>query len=140
MLKRLAHVCLGSSDLPRTIRFYQDMFGCRVAHEFKNNAGEVYGVFLFCNGGTFIEFFKDQEPKEKGGRFRHLCFEVESIEDAAKALRAKGIEANIKRGRTDHILQFFIEDPDGNVVEFQEHDRESALYPYLTKSLADQPA
>jgi len=131
MLKRLAHVSLGSADLPRTIAFYRDTLGCRIAHEFRNDAGEVYGVFLFCNGGSFIEFFKDREPKEKGGRFRHLCFEVDSIEETAQALRAKGFEVTVRRGRTDHILQFVIEDPDGNSIEFQEHDRQSALYPYV---------
>ena len=140
MLKQLAHVCLGSSDLSRTIGFYQDLLGCRVVHEFRSDAGELYGVFLFCNGGTFLEFFKDREPKDKGGRFRHLCFEVDSVEDAARMLRANGYEVNVRRGRTDHILQFFIEDPDGNVVEFQEHDEQSALYRYVTsKSSHSQP-
>jgi catechol 2,3-dioxygenase-like lactoylglutathione lyase family enzyme len=135
VLKQLSHVCLGSTDLARTIGFYRDLLGCRVVHEFRNDAGELYGVFLSCNNGTFLEFFKEQERKRKGGLYRHLCFEVEAIDAAAERLRAHGYVANVQRGRTDRVLQFFIEDPDGNTVEFQEHDRESVLYHHIVKSV-----
>lgn len=133
MLKRLSHACLGSTNLPRTIAFYQELIGCAVAHEFRNAAGELYGVFLSCRNGTFLEFFNEQEPKPPGGLFRHLCFEVDDIEDIAAAARKRGLNAEIKRGRTDHILQFFVHDPDGNMIEFQQHDRQSVLYPLLAE-------
>lgn len=131
MLKRLSHVCLGSTDLPRTIAFYRDLLGCEVAHEFRNAAGALYGVFLSCRSGTFLEFFNEQQPKPPGGLFRHLCFEVEDIEQMADIARRHGLQAEVRRGRTDRILQFFVDDPDGNMVEFQQHDRESVLYPLL---------
>jgi lactoylglutathione lyase len=131
MLKRLSHACLGSTNLPRTIAFYRELIGCEVAHEFRNAAGELYGVFLSCRNGTFLEFFNEQQPKPPGGLFRHLCFEVDDVEEMAAAARKRGLTAEIKRGRTDHILQFFIHDPDGNMVEFQQHDRQSVLYPLL---------
>ena len=134
MLKQLSHVCLGSTDLSRTIGFYRDLLGCRVVHEFRNDAGELYGVFMSCYNGTFLEFFHEREPKAKGGLYRHLCFEVDAIEAMAERLRAGGYVADVCRGRTDRVLQFFIEDPDGNTVEFQEHDRQSVLYPYISKS------
>jgi catechol 2,3-dioxygenase-like lactoylglutathione lyase family enzyme len=131
MLKRLSHACLGSTNLPRTIAFYRELIGCEVAHEFRNAAGELYGVFLSCRNGTFLEFFNEQQPKPPGGLFRHLCFEVDDVEDMAAVARKHGLTAEIKRGRTDHILQFFIHDPDGNMIEFQQHDRQSVLYPLL---------
>ena len=131
MLKRLSHACLGSTNLPRTIAFYRELVGCEVAHEFRNAAGELYGVFLSCRNGTFLEFFNEQQPKPPGGLFRHLCFEVDNVEDMAAVARRHGLTAEIKRGRTDHILQFFVHDPDGNMVEFQQHDRQSVLYPLL---------
>ena len=131
MLKRLSHACLGSTNLPRTIAFYRELVGCEVAHEFRNAAGELYGVFLSCRNGTFLEFFNEQQPKPPGGLFRHLCFEVDDVEEIAVVARRHGLTAEIKRGRTDHILQFFIHDPDGNMVEFQQHDRQSVLYPLL---------
>lgn len=133
MLKQLSHVCLGSTDLQRTIGFYEGLLGCRVVHEFRNDAGQLYGVFLSCNNATFLEFFLEREPKGKGGLYRHFCFEVDSIEDMAGDLREKGYPVNVRRGRTDRVLQFFVEDPDGNVVEFQEHDQQSILYPFVSK-------
>ena len=131
MLKRLSHACLGSTNLPRTIAFYRELVGCQVAHEFRNAAGEIDGVFLSCRNGTFLEFFNEQQPKPPGGLFRHLCFEVDDVEDMAAVARRHGLTAEIKRGRTDHILQFFVHDPDGNMIEFQQHDRQSVLYPLL---------
>lgn len=136
MLKRLSHVCLGSTDLPRTIAFYRDLLGCEVAHEFRNPAGTLYGVFLSCRNGTFLEFFNEAAPKPAGGLFRHLCFEVEDIERMADIARRHGLQAEVRRGRTDRILQFFVNDPDGNMVEFQQHDRESVLYPLISERTA----
>jgi lactoylglutathione lyase len=134
VLKRLSHVCLGSTDLGRTVSFYRELLGCEVAHEFRNPAGELYGVFLSCGNGTFVEFFNEQAPKPAGGLFRHLCFEVEDIQTMAESARAHGFQPEVKRGRTDRILQFFVHDPDGNMIEFQQHDRESVLYPLLVSA------
>jgi methylmalonyl-CoA/ethylmalonyl-CoA epimerase len=132
MLKRLSHASFGSTDLPRTIAFYRALLDCEVAHEFRNPAGEVYGVFLSCRNGTFLEFFNEQTPKAPGGLFRHICFEVDDIEAAGARFRAAGHTFEIKRGRTDRILQFFVHDPDGTMIEFQQHDRESVLLPYVS--------
>jgi lactoylglutathione lyase len=134
MLKRLSHACLGSTNLRRTVDFYRDILGCDVAHEFRNAAGELYGVFLACHNGTFLEFFNEQAPRAPGGLFRHLCFEVEDIERMAEIVRHHGLQAEVKRGRTDRILQFFVNDPDGNMIEFQQHDRQSVLYPLLPEN------
>ncbi len=131
MLKRLSHASLGSKKLPETIAFYRDILGCTVAHQFKNDSGEVYGVFLSCGNGTFLELFNEPAPKPEGGLFRHICFEVGDINAAAERLRHFGHQPEIRRGRTDRILQFFVRDPDGTMVEFQQHDQESVLHPYL---------
>lgn len=132
MLKRLSHVCLGTLDLERAIAFYRTALGCAVVHEFRNDHNELYGAMLFCRGGTFLELFRDAEPMADGGRFRHLCFEVEDIETAAERFRSLGHACTVRRGRTDRTLQFFIHDPDGTVVEFHQHDAESKLSPWLT--------
>ncbi len=133
MLKRLSHASFGSTDLPRTIEFYRSMLGCEVAHEFKNAAGQLYGVFLDCGNGTFLEFFNEPTPPPPAGLFRHICFEVDDLQAAAGRFRAAGYDAEIRRGRTDRILQFFVHDPNGIMIEFQEHDAESVLLPYLRR-------
>ena len=131
MVRRLSHASFGSNDLSRTVEFYRSMLDCQVAHEFKNAAGQVYGVFLDCGNGTFLEFFNDQTPRPAGGLFRHICFQVDDLQAVAARFRAEGRDLEIRRGRTDGILQFFVHDPDGIMIEFQEHDEKSVLLPYL---------
>jgi catechol 2,3-dioxygenase-like lactoylglutathione lyase family enzyme len=129
---RLHHVSLGTPDLPRALEFYRDHLGGQLAHEFRNDDGELYGVFVHHGDGTFVELFHDGDAGEElSGRFRHLAFEVEDIEAAAARLRSMGYAPTVRRGRTDKVLQLFIDDPDGNRVELQQHDEQSVLTRYL---------
>lgn len=130
-IKRLSHVSLSSRDLAATERFYVDLMGFTVVHEFRNPAGERYGFFLTSGGGTFMEFFQKPDAGREEALFRHVCFETDDIEAFAAKVRAYGItDFTIKRGRTDRVLQFFFHDPDGTQIEIQQHDAESVLGPY----------
>ena len=131
-IKRLSHISLSTRDLIATERFYVDIMGFEIAHEFRNAAGERYGFFLHAGGGTFLEFFQKPDAGSEEGLFRHLCFETADIEAFAAHIRARGIDdAAIRRGRTDKVLQFFFHDPDGIQVEIQQHDAQSVLAPYV---------
>jgi glyoxylase I family protein len=131
-VKRLSHVSLNSRDLAATERFYVDIIGLKIAHEFRNAAGERYGFFLHAGGGSFIECFQLKDAAATDGRFRHLCFEVDNIESFADRLRARGFaDVVVRRGRTDRVLQFFIRDPDGIEIEIQQHDEQSALKSFV---------
>lgn len=131
-IKRLSHVSLGTPDLGRAVGFYRDVLGCSVAHEFRNETGEMYGAFMHSGDGTFIELFYDAElAYTHQSRFRHFCFECEDLQFTASRLRLMGFSPELKRGRTDGVLQTFIEDPDGNVVELQQHDEQSALLRFI---------
>ncbi len=131
-IKRLSHVSLSTRDLAATERFYVDVMGFEVAHEFRNVAGERYGFFLHAGGGTFLEFFQKPDASHNDGLFRHICFETDDIEAFAARVRLHGIvDFTIRRGRTDEILQFFFHDPDGTQVEIQQHDDESVLKPFI---------
>jgi catechol 2,3-dioxygenase-like lactoylglutathione lyase family enzyme len=122
---------MSTRDLTASERFYVDLMGFEIAHEFRNAAGERYGFFLHAGGGTFIEFFQKPDAGQEEGLFRHICYETDDIEAFAEKVRAYGItDFTIKRGRTDRVLQFFVHDPDGVQVEIQQHDPESVLRPY----------
>jgi lactoylglutathione lyase len=130
-VKRLSHVSLNSRDLAATERFYVDIMGFEIAHEFHNAAGERYGFFLHAGGGSFIECFRSEHAPTTGA-FRHLCFEVDDIAGFAARLKAHGIaDVALKRGRTDHVLQFSFVAPDGIEVEIQQHDAQSVLKPFV---------
>lgn len=126
MIRQLAHVCLSSPSIPETVAFYTSVLGCAVVHEFKNNAGVVYGVFLSAGNGTSLEFFNVDTAPPPGGLFRHLCFQVDDIQQTADALRARGLQTEVKRSRSDHTLQCWITDPHGTMIEFHQHDPQSA--------------
>lgn len=130
-IKKLGHVCLGTSKLETMVDFYSNVFGFPVIHRFKTAGGECYGVFLCVGNGTFLEFFNDDKPDLAQGRFRHLCFEVENIKGWAAGLIEKGYMTEIRRGKTDGVLQCWIDDPDGNRIEFHEYDENAVQYPYL---------
>lgn len=133
-IKRLSHISLSSRDLAAAERFYVGVLGFEIAHEFRNSAGERYGFFLHAGGGSFLEIFQKPDAGREEGLFRHFCLETDDIEAMAEKLRAEGIaDIAIKRGRTDRILQFFVRDPDGTQVEFQQHDAESVLTPYVDR-------
>ena len=63
-VKRLSHVSLSSRDLAATERFYVDILGFKIAHEFHNAAGERYGFFLHAGGGSFLECFQVKDAAE----------------------------------------------------------------------------
>ncbi len=128
MLKSIGHICFGTKDLKGTLAFYSDVFAAKLCHEFKNEAGDVYGVFLSLSNGIKLEFFNSSEPVAAGSPFRHFCLEVEDIQKIAQHLRTKGFNPEIKRGRTDRTLQFWIEDNNGIRIEFQQIDKESTLF------------
>jgi len=139
-VKRLAHVSLGAPDLDAAIAFFARLLDAPIAHEFRNAAGERYGVFLFTGGESFLELF--HEPRsdlDRPSLFRHLCFEVADLEAMASHARALGHAVEIRRGRTDGVLQFFVTGPGGIAVEFQQHDDQSALLPFLGAGAAAVP-
>ena len=139
-ITRLGHICLGTIDLDRVVSFYSDLLGCRVIHEFRTAAGERYGVFLLVGEGTFLEFFRDTTIRSGDGRFRHLCLQVEDIEQAAHSLRASGFEPVVRRGRTDHVLLCEVRDPDGNLVEFHQYDSPSMQWAFLPTRETGHPS
>ena len=124
MINRLGHVCLGTGNLSEMIAFYTSVCGCSVVHRFINDSNELYGVMLrVADSETFVELFKDDEIIKNGhAAFRHLSFQVDDVVAQAEHLATKGFNTEIKRGRTDGILQFWCADPDGNQVEFTQFD------------------
>ena len=107
--------------------------GCSVIHQFLNPEGFLYGVFLLGEDGTFLEFFHQEDPINEGGPLRQICFEVGDIQEFARTMKAKGFCPEVKRGRTDGVLQFWITDPDGTRVEFHQYDQESVQYQHAKR-------
>jgi catechol 2,3-dioxygenase-like lactoylglutathione lyase family enzyme len=124
-VRQLSHPCFSTSDLIGTLRFYQDLLGLTVVHEFRNSEHELYGLYLSAGRSTFIEFFNSSAPLAKGTLFRHICFVVDDVTALQVHLDAAGYPSELSRGRTDRTLQFWVTDPNGIKVEFHQYDDKS---------------
>lgn len=135
-IRRLSHVSLSACDLVATERFYNEILGFQTVHEFRNGEGLRYGLFLYSGEGTFLEIFQAVNVPDDRSILRHVCFETLDIHAFAEGLRKRGVtDFEIRRGRTDKVLQFFINGPDNVQIEIQQHDEMSLLYKYVNDKL-----
>lgn len=132
MIKAMAHVCFTVTDLDRSLKFYCDGLGLKHAFDFKNEQGRRFGVYLHVGHRSFVELF---EGKLAQGAlppsFRHICLEVDDIQETVKTLKARGIQVgDIKMG-SDQSWQAWLADPDGNNIELHQYTPKSWQAPAL---------
>lgn len=126
MIKRLAHVCLCTTDLEKTRKFYCDVLGVTKKFDFTRK-GRIVGYYLDMGGGTFLEVFIQEDLKGPDNRvpLKHLCLEVPSIDDMRKRLEAAGVELGEKSLGLDHSYQAWFKDPNDVAIEFHEYTKKS---------------
>jgi len=130
MVKRIAHVAIEIADLQKSVAFYVDALGCEYKFDSADENGVVKMAYLQVCDGVFIELFATgiHQPERKHYLigFHHLCFEVEDIHAAEANMRAKGYEIRTpaKLGG-DGSWQFWVNDPDGNPIEFMQYTENS---------------
>jgi len=121
MIKCLSHVCFTVGDLERSIEFYRDKLGLRIAFDFKDNDGNLQGIYFHAGERTFIELFKGK-PKTApdDASFRHICLEVKDIRETARSLREAGVEVSEPKLGIDGSMQAWLKDPDENLIELHQ--------------------
>lgn len=128
MIKRLAHVNIGSHDLAASERFYCDILGLKKAFEFERG-GEVIGFYVAVGETTFIEIFRHDDPTDcTRPIIPHLCLEVEDIDAVIADVRAKDWEITDKKWGADNAWQAWITDPGGVSIELMEYTPESTQF------------
>jgi catechol 2,3-dioxygenase-like lactoylglutathione lyase family enzyme len=116
----LHHVALLSSDVERTVHFYQEVLGFPLTEIFENRDYRGSNHFFFDIGnGNLLAFFDfpglDLGPyAEVLGGLHHLAISVEAEkwEQARRRLDAEGIEYLLESGTS-----VYFRDPDGARVE-----------------------
>jgi catechol 2,3-dioxygenase-like lactoylglutathione lyase family enzyme len=136
MIRRLAHVCLLTNDLPRLVAFYRDGLGLSVKFRFLAADHTVFGAYISAGDSTFVEFFDQQlaalqwggdtGPLVAGTRYGHFCLEVTDLATFRETLLARGVSVEEIRSGLDHSRQAWLTDPDGNRVELMEYTHHSA--------------
>jgi catechol 2,3-dioxygenase-like lactoylglutathione lyase family enzyme len=128
-IKSLAHVCLKTKDLKRATDFYCGALGMKKLFNFTRK-GEVIGFYLKASNETFIEMFRteDIDMLNSARSLHHFCLETESIAESWQALADSGYSPREITMGADNSLQFWVTDPAGLEIEFQQYNSESSQF------------
>jgi len=128
MITRLAHVCIGATDLAETERFYVESLGMELAFEFFREDQRI-GFYLNAGGGTFIEVFVESEdPNFERPIIRHFCLEVADLAAVIADLQRKGVAVSPRKLGADGAWQAWITDPSGVRIELMQYGDNSSQF------------
>lgn len=117
-ITQLNHVAIHCADLDASVRFYRDVLGLP---EIPRPAFNFPGAwFAIGPDGQELHLIA-RPPRETDSysipRERHFAMAVDDAAAAEARLRAAGVEFQPAKPRPDGVLQVFLRDPDGHVVE-----------------------
>ncbi len=128
MIKRLAHVCIGATDLDAAEVFYVDKLGMEKSFEFIR-AGKRFGFYVKVGATTFIEIFADNgATNDERPKIKHFCLEVEDLDAVITRLSDRGIDVSAKKLGADNAWQAWITDPSGVRIELMQYNENSAQF------------
>ena len=128
MFTRLAHVCIGATDLAAAERFYVDQLGMEKAFDFIR-AGERIGFYVKVGETTFIEIFAESAaPNYERPIIKHFCLEVADIDRTIAALTARGVAVEPKKMGADNNWQAWLTDPSGVRIELMQYSANSTQF------------
>ena len=131
MFKRIDHIELLTASPDRTVAFYKDAFGFRERERMRvqTPTGPLDLVYLEL-GGTTIELMCYPEAKaipprvsEQRLGWQCLALEVEDMDRALGALKAKGVECAWGPVKRPDYARAEVRDPDGNPIELRQWTR-----------------
>lgn len=120
MIKKLLHTRMRVNDLERTVKFYQDALGLKLASRHTSPRGAQLAFLTTPNSDEEIEIC--HLPHSPGVQVQpdlvHLAFEVDDLEAFAAELKTKGYPLTDGPTRTDDgWVIAFIDAPEGYEVE-----------------------
>jgi catechol 2,3-dioxygenase-like lactoylglutathione lyase family enzyme len=125
-VKSVAHVCLKTTDLARTADFYCGALGLTRHFNFTRK-GKIIGAYFSAGHGTFVEVFLVDEVERLGRQvLNHFCLETDALAALRESLVARGLAVGEIKLGADGSPQFWMKDPNGLDLEFQEYTPQSA--------------
>ncbi len=126
MFRRIHHIAIICSDYARSKRFYVETLGFEVIREVYREERKSFKLDLKVGEAYQIELFSFPSPPERVSApeacgLRHIAFEVENVQDAARELMAKDIK--VEPIRVDELTNkrfTFFQDPDDLPIEIYE--------------------
>ena len=123
-------MALKVSNIENSLAFYRDRLGFAEMMRLNRDDGSLWLVYLRITDTQFIELFPGGEGSAAPGRevtaINHFCLECADLEATAAALREAGIRLTVEpKMGLDHNRQCWIDDPDGNRIEFMQMSPQS---------------
>ena len=127
-IREIDHVVIRVKDLDRMLGFYCDVLGCSIERR-----KDDIGLIQLRAGRSLVDLVPaDSElgrpggaaPGSEGRNMDHLCFRLESFDEALLAahLESHGVEpgrVTSRYGAEGQGPSMYVSDPDGNVVELK---------------------
>ncbi len=121
---RLLHTMLRVTDLPRSITFYTEVLGMTLLRQQDYPDGQFTLAFLGYGSeaeNTVVELTYNWgvHSYEMGTAYGHIAIEVDDVQAAVDAMRAKGAKILREPGpmKAGSTVLAFLEDPDGYRIE-----------------------
>ena len=126
MIKSIGHAAFFVRDMSRSLAFYQGVLGLEKAFELRKENGNQWIEYLKVADNQFIELFYPEEgfnPQnhQEDRSYGHLCLCVDDIFAVADEIKKRGgtLASEPMKG-IDGNYQCWINDPDGNAIEFMQ--------------------
>ncbi|NQW17167.1 MAG: VOC family protein [Chloroflexi bacterium] len=107
-ITRINHVGIPITDRKKTLPFYRDLLGINVIPSQVDSEKIVWTQLI---DGAMIHTIEEAKAW-------HAAFQVEDIDSTRKALQDAGFEITGDGERHDGQKHLFVNDPDGNRIEF----------------------
>jgi glyoxylase I family protein len=126
MLGRIHHIAIICSDYAKSKRFYVEILGLKIVREIYREERRSYKLDLQVGDQYQIELFSFPNPPARPSRpeacgLRHLAFEVDDVQAAARIISDRGIQVEpIRVDSTTGKSFTFFADPDDLPIEIYE--------------------
>ena len=124
MTLSIAHLCIKTTDLKETERFYTEALGLTKVFNFTKE-GRPVGCYLRISDGNFIEVFEEETAESGSSLIAHLCLETDDIDGMIDRLKEAGVSTTPKKKGCDNTYQTWFQDPNGIDIELHQYTETS---------------
>ncbi len=126
MPTQIGHLAITVKNMEKSLDFYTKCFGMKRVFDLpRPETGEPWIVYLYVDGGQFIELFyggeNDYRWDAADRAYNHVCLTVEDMDATLKAIEKAGYPL-VKPAKIgcDGNRQAWIDDPDGVRIEIMQ--------------------